>query len=77
MDFRFTAQEEEFRKEVQQFLDEVLPPERPDGVKQPARVAEITRNYKQKLRERGWRTMAWPKEFGGQGRTIMELMRHG
>jgi len=53
MEFRFTAAEEAFRKEVRGFIHEEFPKVR-DG-----------ESFTRKLAERGWLTMSWPKEHGG------------
>jgi alkylation response protein AidB-like acyl-CoA dehydrogenase len=65
MDFNFTPEEEAFRAEVRQFLDENLPPE---GKRD---VAFMT-GWQQKVREKGWVGFSWPKEVGGGGGSIAE-----
>ena len=72
MDFKFSPDDEAFRQDVVAFLDDALPddwadtPEgiAEDGAADAARWA-FTRDFSQKLGERGWRTLGWPKEFGG------------
>ncbi|MGB2695924.1 MAG: acyl-CoA dehydrogenase family protein [Dehalococcoidia bacterium] len=63
MDFAFTPEEEAFRAEVRAFLDAGLR-ERPDG---GVEAWQFYRGFVQKLAQRGWLTMAWPAEWGGQG----------
>ena len=69
MDFRLTAEDEQFRTEVQTFLDENWKPAQGagnagfEGGSREAYDAE--RRFEGKLAERGWLTMAWPKEYGG------------
>ena len=65
MDFNFTPEEEAFRAEVRQFLDENLPPE---GERDFAFAAA----WQQKVREKGWVGFSWPKEVGGGGGSIAE-----
>jgi alkylation response protein AidB-like acyl-CoA dehydrogenase len=65
MDFRFSEEEEAFRKEVQEFLAKewtlaAWDPEDPEAW-------EAGREFEKKLVARGWLTMAWPKEYGGLG----------
>jgi len=70
MDFRFTPEEEAFRKEVHDFLQkewtlgyvEIDDPE----------AFEEARAFEKKMAGRGWRTMHWPKEYGGGGSTHMK-----
>jgi len=77
MDFTFSVEEEAFRAEVRTFLDEELPPDwdglDEDGAFQGQGLG-ITRRMSKRLAERGWLTLAWPKEHGGQERSIMEQM---
>ena len=75
MDFRFTQQEEQFRAEVRDWLDENLP----DGwlgidreEQFDARFWDVTTSMARKLADKGWLTMAWPKEYGGQARSVVE-----
>ena len=65
MDFNFTPEEEAFRAEVRQFLDENLPPE-------GKRDAAFMFGWQQKVREKGWVGFSWPKEVGGGGGSIAE-----
>ena len=65
MDFNFTPEEEAFRAEVRQFLDENLPPE-------GERDLAFMTGWQQKVREKGWVGFSWPKEVGGGGGSIAE-----
>ncbi len=69
MDFTFTREDEAFREEVASFVERELPwdwrersvdPEEPED-------AVLVKQFKKKLSENGWLTMAWPQEYGGQG----------
>ena len=77
MDFTFSAGEEAFRAEVRAFLKEELPPDW-DGLDEAGafqgRGLDFMRRMSKRLAERGWLTLAWPKEHGGQERSIMEQM---
>ena len=55
MEFRFSAEDEAFRQEVRAFIRAELP---------KVREGE---SFTKKLAARGWLTMSWPKEYGGQG----------
>jgi alkylation response protein AidB-like acyl-CoA dehydrogenase len=76
MDFRFTAEEERFREEVRQFLDQELPPgwdEEFDMETEAGADAlwEFARQLQRKLGQRRWLALAWPPEHGGLGAPIM------
>ncbi len=65
MDFRFTPEQEAFRREVRAFFVELGPMPGFGGFDQ-GDDAERARAVEQQLARRGWLTMAWPKEYGGQ-----------
>ena len=82
MDFRFSEAEKRFRAEVEEFILQEMPPgyaEKdlywPGGygaigefeVRDPA-----VEKFREKMGERGWLTVAWPKEYGGGGRSFVE-----
>ncbi len=75
MDIKFTEQEEDFRQEIRDFLRETLP-EDWDPLGQVGQSADerqdFTRQMTQALADKGWLTLAWPEEYGGQARPIME-----
>lgn len=75
MDITFTQQEEDFRQEIRDFLQETLPgdwdPLGQVGLSAKERQ-DFTRQMTQALADKGWLTLAWPEEYGGQARPIME-----
>ena len=75
MDFRLSAEEEAFRAEVQQWIADHAPPggfgvDREEQF--DPRFWDLTQRTAKQLAEKGWLTLAWPKEYGGQGRSIIE-----
>jgi len=73
MRFTFTKEQEEFRKEVSDFLKGEI-----DAGAFTPDVAEIiadpSQEFSRKLARRGWLGITWPKEYGGQGRTYVDKM---
>jgi len=65
MDFEYTEEEQEFRQEVRDFLDENLPS--PDK-----RDANFMANWLTKVQEKRWVGFSWPKEIGGGDGNIMQ-----
>jgi alkylation response protein AidB-like acyl-CoA dehydrogenase len=63
VEFRFPPEEEAFRSEIRAFLKDELPEQPQDRIDGWA----FHRNFVKKLAERGWLTLAWPKEWGGEG----------
>ncbi|MFC1965141.1 acyl-CoA dehydrogenase family protein [Chloroflexota bacterium] len=83
MDFRLTEEQEKFKQKVSDFLEEELR----QGTFEPdcdAWIASQSPEFTQKVAQRGWIGIMWPKEYGGQGRTYMdrlilteEMLRYG
>jgi alkylation response protein AidB-like acyl-CoA dehydrogenase len=83
MNFRFTPEQEAFRGEVRQFLNEELPPnwqgmgaygeggEEEGGAES---IREVGRRMAKKLAEKKWLAMAWPEEYGGLGAPHMQQL---
>ena len=68
MDLNFTPEEEAFRSEVRQFLQEKLPARMSHKVKSGLRLTrEDMIEWHAILNERGWLANHWPKEYGGPG----------
>jgi alkylation response protein AidB-like acyl-CoA dehydrogenase len=72
MDFRFTTEEEAFRKEVHDFVDKECPPSIMGGGVNFFQEAASLMAWRKKVAEKGWVAPAWPKEYGGAGMSIME-----
>ena len=68
MDFAYTPEQEALREEVRQFIEENVTPEiamelESTGVR---RRGPKTRDLYQKIAEKGWIGISWPKAYGGQ-----------
>jgi len=83
MDFKFTEEQERFRQEVRDFLEEEIS----QGNFQPSCDAWIqgySPEFTKKVAQRGWIGLTWPEEYGGQGRSHIdrlilteEMLRYG
>jgi len=83
MDFKFSEEQEKFRQEVRGFLEGEIR----QGLWQPSCDAWIQGylpEFTKRVAERGWIGLAWPKEYGGQGRSNIdrlilteEMLRYG
>jgi alkylation response protein AidB-like acyl-CoA dehydrogenase len=78
VDFGFTPEELDFRREVEEFVVSQLPADWDDqAVFWPGgygtvpsfepEYEEITRQFNRNLDEKGWAKLAWPQEYGGEG----------
>ncbi|TET15146.1 MAG: acyl-CoA dehydrogenase, partial [Dehalococcoidia bacterium] len=82
MDFRFSEQEEAFRREVDEFIRRELPANWteeslhwPGGYGAIPDLEEITpaaERFRHRLAEKGWLAISWPEEYGGAGRSHIE-----
>jgi alkylation response protein AidB-like acyl-CoA dehydrogenase len=70
MNFAFSPEEESFRQEVRSFLRDELE-SRPSG---GLDAWQFHRAFVRKLADRGWLTMAWPQEWGGEGAGHMKQL---
>ena len=77
MDFEFTQEELAFRAEVEDYVKNALPPDWDERAvywpgsygtmpQMELEFQEITREFNQKIGQKGWHSLAWPKEYGGQ-----------
>ncbi|MFZ6756801.1 acyl-CoA dehydrogenase family protein [Undibacterium sp. Ji50W] len=68
MDLNFTSAELEFRREIQDFLQQALPADIRQKVRHgmPLEKQDYQR-WQQILHARGWGGSSWPAEFGGTG----------
>jgi alkylation response protein AidB-like acyl-CoA dehydrogenase len=79
MDFHFAPEDETFRGEIRAFVRAELPPawgaaaynDREDA---PKELGEVSRGFQRKLADKGWLTLAWPKEHGGLGAGAMRQL---
>jgi alkylation response protein AidB-like acyl-CoA dehydrogenase len=73
MDFAFSSEEEAFRKEVAEFLEKEVPQEYREkrltffDMSAQHDWIKVHRQMAGKMGEKGWLSIHWPKEYGGQG----------
>jgi len=76
MDLSFTAEQEQFRLRLRQWLRDHLPPGwGTEAVAPAASYAEevaFLRQWQATLYAAGWCGLSWPKEYGGGGASLME-----
>ena len=67
MDFQFTAEDEAFRQQVREFVRQELPDNWEGGGRYPEEDDwDLTLELRKKMADRGWLTMHWPEEYGGE-----------
>jgi alkylation response protein AidB-like acyl-CoA dehydrogenase len=70
VDLTLTSDEQAFRDEVRTWLEDNHPgagPEGDDSVR-----FEFQRDWQRKMHADGWAGVAWPKEYGGRGASLLE-----
>jgi len=78
MDFAFTQEERDLRREIEKFVKGALPPDWDEWVvywpgsygtmpQMETEFREITRRFNRMLGGKGWLNLGWPREYGGQG----------
>ena len=74
MRYTFTQEDEEFRQELRDWIRNEIPVnfEKWHGVNEAGDDFEYGLKIRRKLAKKGWLTMAWPKEYGGQGASYMK-----
>jgi alkylation response protein AidB-like acyl-CoA dehydrogenase len=69
VDLTLSPAEEAFRDELRSWLEEHHPGREPVG---DEASFEFRRNWQRELHQAGWAGVAWPKEYGGRGATLVE-----
>ena len=73
VDFKLTPAQEAFREEIRGFLRAELAAE-PRRVREDGWVVGFSRAFSEKLGRRGWLGLTWPREYGGQARSVLERL---
>src|SRR5579863_6203341 len=75
LDLNLSPSEEAFRQEVRGWIRQNLPPEwtvdRLEELK-PEEAVACGRKWQERCGAAGWLGLAWPKQYGGRGATLME-----
>lgn len=82
MDFQFTKEQEKFRQEVRSFLNKELPSDWVDYIGTTIDDVVVHRedgwrvfkDIAHKLGEKGWLSLFWPEEYGGQSCSYVDYL---
>jgi alkylation response protein AidB-like acyl-CoA dehydrogenase len=69
MDFAYSADEERFRAELRTWLEQHPCGAEPED---PKAWVAFAKGWQHRLAEAGWCGVAWPKEYGGRGATLIQ-----
>ncbi len=77
MDFVWTKEEQEFRAQVRQLLEENIPADwlqRVGDEEDGEARSDFETKFARTMGQRGWLTVGWPKEYGGMGWSPLQQM---
>ncbi|MBI4012943.1 MAG: acyl-CoA dehydrogenase family protein [Candidatus Rokubacteria bacterium] len=81
MDFAYSREEEAFRTELREWLARELPAHRAEWppsddefTLHPDRAFDACLAWHRRLNKGGWVGVAWPRDYGGRGATLVEQM---
>jgi hypothetical protein len=85
MEFSFSEEEIAFRQEVEDFVKQELPPDWDDRVvfwpggygttpQLEDEFQDISRDFMKKIGQKGWNSLSWPEEYGGQNSTMKQAI---
>src|ERR1700721_3291548 len=77
MRISYTPEQEELRRELRSYFTKLITPERREGLSSTAgEVGEgnVYRETVAQMGRDGWLTLNWPKEYGGQDRSLMDSL---
>ena len=67
MEFGYTPAQRALQQEVQSFIAQEVTPEVEAGLEEEGgRSGPKAQAVYDKIRDRGWRAISWPKQYGGQ-----------
>ena len=70
MDFEFSTECEDFRKELRSFAENDMP----EGFDPDEADKDEIQGIRQKIAQKGWLTLPWPEEYGGMGAPHLKQM---
>jgi alkylation response protein AidB-like acyl-CoA dehydrogenase len=76
MDVQLTKEQNEWREEVRDFLDRELPKEWEKNTEfnEDPEFWDFAIAFTRKVSAKGWIGLTWPKEYGGQGRPVIDQL---
>jgi alkylation response protein AidB-like acyl-CoA dehydrogenase len=77
MQIAYTPEQEALRDELRSYFADLMTPERREALAagyEDSRGKDTYREVVQQLGKDGWLGVGWPKEYGGQDRTMMEQL---
>jgi alkylation response protein AidB-like acyl-CoA dehydrogenase len=68
----YTPEQQELRAQLREYFASLLTPAVKDAIAVEGNKGATVREVRQKMGADGWLGIGWPKEYGGQGRSVLE-----
>lgn len=68
----YTPAMQELRTQLRSYFGSLITPESKDAMSREGNGGPTVRELRQKMGADGWLGIGWPKEYGGQGRSVLE-----
>lgn len=68
----YTPAQQELRGQLRDYFGSLLTPDVKDAMAREGNGGTTVREIRQKMGADGWLGIGWPKEYGGQGRSVLE-----
>jgi alkylation response protein AidB-like acyl-CoA dehydrogenase len=73
MDFSLSPEQEQFKQQVHDFIQQHLTPELRDEVeREQYSIGPLGKQFVRLMGQQGWLGIGWPKQYGGQGRGAID-----
>jgi 3-oxocholest-4-en-26-oyl-CoA dehydrogenase alpha subunit len=73
VDFCLTPEQEQFKKQVRDFIQQHLTPELRDEIeREQYSIGPLGKKFVRLMGQQGWLGIGWPRQYGGQGRGAID-----
>jgi len=67
-----TAEQQQLRRELRDYFERLLSPQVREQIGEPGEGSPMFRDVVRQIGADGWLGIGWPREYGGQGRSVLE-----
>ncbi|TMK66842.1 MAG: acyl-CoA dehydrogenase [Actinobacteria bacterium] len=67
-----TAEQQHLRRELRDYFERLLSPQVREQIGEPGEGSPMFRDVVRQIGADGWLGIGWPREYGGQGRSVLE-----
>src|SRR5918994_4877131 len=70
----YSDEQEQLRRDLRAYYDKLLTPEVEEGLARGHGIGPVNRQVVRQMGEDGWLGIGWPKEYGGQARSMIDQL---